>query len=79
MFFPGTPPVSTVVQVSAMMPSREVLIEVEATAYLPELDEPDALQLHGRDSRLTRFYLQDFHEEVRVPSGGFPFGFDAAF
>lgn len=36
MFFPGTPPVSTVVQVSAMMPSREVLIEVEATAYLPE-------------------------------------------
>ena len=35
MFFPGTPPVSTVVEVSAMMPSRDILIEVEATAYLP--------------------------------------------
>lgn len=35
MFFPGTPPVSTVVEVSAMMPSNDVLIEVEATAYLP--------------------------------------------
>lgn len=36
MFFPDTPPVSTVVEVSAMMPSDEILIEVEATAYLPE-------------------------------------------
>ena len=35
MFFPATPPVSTVVEVSAMMPSDEILIEVEATAYLP--------------------------------------------
>lgn len=35
MFFPGTPPVSTVVEVSAMMPSDDILIEVEATAYLP--------------------------------------------
>jgi len=35
MFFPGTPPVSTVVEVSAMMPSDQILIEVEATAYLP--------------------------------------------
>lgn len=34
MFFPGTPPVSTVVEVSALMPSDEILIEVEATAYL---------------------------------------------
>lgn len=34
MFFPGTPPVSTVVEVSAMMPSDEILIEVEATAWL---------------------------------------------
>ena len=34
-FFPGTPPVSTVVEVSAMMPSDDILIEVEATAYLP--------------------------------------------
>ena len=35
MFFPGTPPVSTVVEVSALLPSDEILIEVEATAYLP--------------------------------------------
>jgi enamine deaminase RidA (YjgF/YER057c/UK114 family) len=35
MFFPDTPPVSTVVEVSAMMPSAEILIEVEATAFLP--------------------------------------------
>lgn len=35
MFFPQTPPVSTVVEVSAMMPTDQVLIEVEATAYLP--------------------------------------------
>ena len=35
MFFPGTPPVSTVVEVSALMPSHEILIKVEATAYLP--------------------------------------------
>ena len=34
-FFPGTPPVSTVVEVSAMMPSDAILIEVEATAYCP--------------------------------------------
>jgi enamine deaminase RidA (YjgF/YER057c/UK114 family) len=36
MFFPDTPPVSTVVEVSAMMPSDEILVEVEATAYLPQ-------------------------------------------
>lgn len=35
MFFPETPPVSTVLEVSAMMPSPEILIEVEATAWLP--------------------------------------------
>jgi len=35
-FFPDTPPVSTVVEVSAMMPSSDILIEVEATAWLPE-------------------------------------------
>lgn len=35
MFFPETPPVSTVVEVSAMMPSDDIVIEVEATAYLP--------------------------------------------
>lgn len=32
-FFPGEPPVSTVVGVSGLMPSADVLIEVEATAY----------------------------------------------
>jgi len=35
IFFPGDPPVSTVVEVSAMLPTAEILIEVEATAYLP--------------------------------------------
>lgn len=35
LFFPGDPPVSTVVEVTGLMPTRDVLIEVEATAYLP--------------------------------------------
>ncbi len=35
LFFPGDPPVSTVVEVSAMLPTADILIEVEATAYLP--------------------------------------------
>jgi len=35
LFFPNDLPVSTVVEVSGLMPTREVLIEVEATAYLP--------------------------------------------
>jgi enamine deaminase RidA (YjgF/YER057c/UK114 family) len=35
LFFPAEPPVSTVVQVSEMLPTAEILIEVEATAYLP--------------------------------------------
>lgn len=35
MFFADEPPVSTVVEVSAMMPSDDILIEVEATAYRP--------------------------------------------
>jgi len=34
-FFPDEPPVSTIVEVSAMLPSDDILIEVEATAYLP--------------------------------------------
>jgi len=34
MFFPNQAPVSTVVEVSAMMPAPELLIEVEATAWL---------------------------------------------
>ena len=36
LFFPGEPPVSTVVEVSAMLPTADILIEVEATAYLPQ-------------------------------------------
>jgi enamine deaminase RidA (YjgF/YER057c/UK114 family) len=35
-FFPTDPPVSTVVEVSAMLPSPDILVEVEATAWLPE-------------------------------------------
>jgi enamine deaminase RidA (YjgF/YER057c/UK114 family) len=35
-FFPTDPPVSTVVQVTAMLPDERVLVEVEATAYLPQ-------------------------------------------
>jgi enamine deaminase RidA (YjgF/YER057c/UK114 family) len=35
MFFPGAPPISTVVEVSAMMPSDDILIEFEATTYCP--------------------------------------------
>lgn len=36
LFFPGEPPVSTVVEVCAMLPTADILIEVEATAWLPE-------------------------------------------
>lgn len=36
LFFPKGAPVSTVVEVSAMLPTAEVLLEVEATVYLPE-------------------------------------------
>lgn len=35
LFFAGEPPVSTVVEVSAMLPTADILVEVEATAYLP--------------------------------------------
>ena len=35
LFFSGEPPVSTVVEVSEMLPSADILIEVEATAYVP--------------------------------------------
>jgi enamine deaminase RidA (YjgF/YER057c/UK114 family) len=34
MFFPGVPPASTVVEVSGMLPSPDILIEVEATVWL---------------------------------------------
>ena len=35
MFFADEPPASTVVEVSAMLPTDDILIEVEATAWLP--------------------------------------------
>jgi enamine deaminase RidA (YjgF/YER057c/UK114 family) len=35
LFFTGEPPASTVVEVSAMLPSPDILVEVEATAYVP--------------------------------------------
>ena len=36
IFYPGEPPVSTVVEVSRFLPGDEVLVEVEATMYLPQ-------------------------------------------
>lgn len=36
LFYPAEPPVSTVVEVSGMLPSRAVRIEVEATAHIPQ-------------------------------------------
>ena len=36
LFYPDQPPVSTVVQVSEMLPDTTVLIEVEATVWLPQ-------------------------------------------
>ena len=35
LFYPDAPPVSTVVEVSRFLPGDEVLVEVEATMYLP--------------------------------------------
>ena len=35
LFYPGDPPVSTVVEVSNYLPGENVWIEVEATMYLP--------------------------------------------
>lgn len=35
LFYPGEPPVSTVLEVSRFLPGDEVLVEVEATMYLP--------------------------------------------
>ena len=35
LFFTGEPPASTVVEVSGMLPTPDILIEVEATAYIP--------------------------------------------
>ena len=35
LFYPSDPPVSTVVEVSRFLPDDEVLVEVEATMYLP--------------------------------------------
>jgi enamine deaminase RidA (YjgF/YER057c/UK114 family) len=36
LFYPGEPPVSTVVEVSRFMPGDGALIEVEATIYIPK-------------------------------------------
>jgi enamine deaminase RidA (YjgF/YER057c/UK114 family) len=36
LFYPGEPPVSTVVEASRFLPGDEVLVEVEATMYLPQ-------------------------------------------
>ena len=36
LFFPGEPPASTVVEVSGMLPTPDILVEVEATAWLPQ-------------------------------------------
>ncbi|VWX59749.1 conserved hypothetical protein [Burkholderiales bacterium 8X] len=35
LFYPGQPPVSTVVEVSGFLPGEGVWVEVEATMYLP--------------------------------------------
>ena len=40
LFFGGEPPASTVVEVSAMLPTADILIEVEATAYVPLSGKP---------------------------------------
>ena len=42
LFYPGEPPVSTVVEVSGMLPNRQVRIEVEATACIPRGRPQDA-------------------------------------
>lgn len=36
LFYPGEPPVSTVVEVSRFMPGDAAVLEVEATIYLPQ-------------------------------------------
>jgi enamine deaminase RidA (YjgF/YER057c/UK114 family) len=38
LFFPGLPPASTVVEVSGMLPSPDILVEVEATVWLGPSD-----------------------------------------
>lgn len=35
LFFTAEPPASTVLEVSAMLPTADILVEVEATAYVP--------------------------------------------
>jgi enamine deaminase RidA (YjgF/YER057c/UK114 family) len=47
LFFPGEPPVSTVVEVSGLMPTREVLIEIEATMYLPAISGRASARKHA--------------------------------
>ncbi len=40
LFFPGEPPASTVVEVTGMLPSADILVEVEATALVPQRPRP---------------------------------------
>lgn len=46
LFYPADPPVSTVVEVSGMLPSRLVRVEVEATAHIPERGIETRAALH---------------------------------
>jgi len=41
LFFSAEPPASTVLEVSAMLPTADILIEVEATAWVPLRSRPD--------------------------------------
>jgi enamine deaminase RidA (YjgF/YER057c/UK114 family) len=36
LFYPDDPPASTVVEVKGLLPSAQVRIEVEATAFIPK-------------------------------------------
>ena len=40
LFFTGEPPASTVVEVTGMLPTADILVEVEATAYVPLMHLP---------------------------------------
>ncbi len=52
LFFTGEPPASTVVEVSAMLPTADILVEVEATAYVP-LKRPLNPTSHREEGRAT--------------------------
>jgi enamine deaminase RidA (YjgF/YER057c/UK114 family) len=48
LFFTGALPTSTVVEVSGMLPTSEILIEVEATVYL----DPKRVQLVPKSKKV---------------------------